>query len=102
MASDLVLTSELKRTLVGDGSLSQSEKQKQMSQQEENPSRLDLSAWTVMKKISLGLTGASCGCRRKDTRMEGSHTKGRMSKLERNDILAALLATEITLKNTSE
>lgn len=34
--------------------------------------------------------------------MEGSHTKGRMSKLERNNILAALLATEITLKNTSE
>lgn len=102
MASDLVLTSELKRRLVGDGSLSQSEKQKQMSQQEENPSFLDLSAWIVMKKISLGLTGASCGHRRKDAMMEGSHTKGGMPKLERNNILAALLATEITLKNTSE
>lgn len=34
--------------------------------------------------------------------MEGSHAKGGMSKLERNNILAALLATEIKLKNTSE
>lgn len=54
------------------------------------------------EKISLGLTGAPCGHRRKDARMEGSHAKGGMSKLERNNILAALLATEIKLKNTSE
>lgn len=34
--------------------------------------------------------------------MEGSHTKGGMSKLERNNTLEALLATEITLKNSRE
>lgn len=50
------------------------------------------------EKTSLGWTGASCGHRRKDTRMEGSQTKGDMSKLERSNILAALLAIEMTLK----
>lgn len=51
-------------------------------------------------KNKSGTDGASCGHRRKDTRIDGSHTKGGMSKLERNNTLAALLATEMTLENT--